>query len=185
MTRVPVRGAPARGAPARGAPAHRVPVQHHDDGAAGMVTLFAVLLFLGAAIAGIAAAGDLGVTAARARSAADAAALAGIATSPLVSAGDPGAFTDPPAGAAARQVAAANQARLVGDDTGGWPLRYRVTVEVEPATGWVRGLVGPVRAEAVGAVRPRLPPAPPTLPALPAPNPARRGAGTAVPTTER
>lgn len=130
-----------------------------DDGAAGMVTLFAVVLMLIGAVAGIAAAGDLSVTAARARSAADAAALAGIAMSPLVAAGDLAAFDDVMAGAAAREVAHANRARLVADDTGGWPLRYRVTVEVEPATGWVRRLVGPARAEAIAAVRPRLPPA--------------------------
>ena len=38
------------------------------------------------------------------------------------------------------------------------PLRYRVTVEVAPATAWVGRIVGPVRAQAVGAVR-LLPPA--------------------------
>ena len=126
-----------------------------SDGAAGMVVLFAVVLFVVGAVAGIAAAGDLSVSAARARSAADAAALAGIAMSPLVATGGPDAFADP--GATAREVADANRARVVDEDTAGWPLRYRVAVEVEPATGWVRRLVGPIRAEAVGAVRPRLP----------------------------
>ena len=122
-----------------------------EDGAAGLVTLFAVLLLVVVAVAGIAAAADLSVTAARARAAADAAALAGASVSPLVAPG-----RDEPATAAARRVALANRARLAADDSSGWPLRYRVTVEVDAATAWVRHMVGPVRAEAVAAVRPRL-----------------------------
>lgn len=154
----------------------RASVIGRDAGAAGMVTLFAVLLVLAGAIAGVTAAGDLSVTAARARAAADAAALAGIAMSPLVAAGESAVFADWPAGAAAREVAHANRARLVAEETVGWPLRYRVTVEVEPATGWVRRLVGPVRAKAVGAVRPRVPPAIDS---------GLQRAGLAVPTTGR
>ena len=121
-----------------------------DDGAIAIVTILALVLFTTGVLAGLAAAGDLSLAAARARTAADAAALAGIGASPLVGVASARAPAE-----AARTVARANGARLVREDTGRWPLRYGVTVEVEPATGWVRRIVGPVRAEAVGAARPR------------------------------
>lgn len=122
-----------------------------DHGAAGLVTLFAAVLILVVATAGITAAGDLSVTAARARAAADAAALAGMATSPLVGFGDVQAADD-----AAGRVAEANRGRLIGTRTSAWPLRYGVTVEMDPLTSWVRRFVGPVRAKAAAGVRPRL-----------------------------
>ena len=121
-----------------------------DDGAIAVVTMLALVLFTTGVLAGLAAAADLSLAAARARTAADAAALAGMAASPLVAVG-----TGDTPGEAARIVARANGARLVAEDTDRWPLRYRVTVEVAPATAWVGRIVGPVRAQAVGAVRPR------------------------------
>ena len=124
--------------------------RHAEDGAIAIVTIFSLTLFTTGVLAGLAAAADLSLAAARARTAADAAALAGMGASPLVAVG-----TERTAEEAAREVARANNARLVEEDTDRWPLRYAVTVEVEPATAWVRRLVGPVQAKAVGAVRPR------------------------------
>lgn len=121
-----------------------------EGGAIAVVTILALVLFTAGVLAGLAAAADLSLAAARARTAADAAALAGMGASPLV-----GVATAPTPGEAARAVARANGARFVAEDTGRWPLRYRVTVEVQPATAWVRRIVGPVSAQAVGAVRPR------------------------------
>lgn len=121
-----------------------------EDGAIAVVAILALVLFTAGVLAGLSAAADLSLTAARARTAADAAVLAGMGASPLVGA----ARTGEP-GQVARDVARANGARFVAEDTQRWPLGYRVTVEVEPATAWVRRIVGPVSAQAVGAVRPR------------------------------
>ena len=123
-----------------------------ETGNAGLVTVLATVALLTAAGAGLVAAGDLAWTAARARSAADAAALAGMATSPLVT---PLPETSPQE--AARTVATANGAAVVRSDLRGWPLRYRVTVRVEPALGWVRRALGQVTARAAAGVRPRTP----------------------------
>ena len=123
-----------------------------EAGNAGLVTVLATVALLTAAGAGLVAVGDLAWTAARARSAADAAALAGMATSPLVT---PLSSSSPQE--AARAVATANAAAVVRDDLRHWPLRYRVTVRVEPALGWVRRLVGEVTARAAAGVRPRTP----------------------------
>lgn len=119
------------------------------------MTLLAVLVFLGAAGAALVAVTDLSVTAARAQAAADAAALAGAGVSPLLLVGSSAQAPEP--AAAAREVARANGAIFVRGDTSSWPLRYGVTVEVAPRTGWVRKTIGPVRAEAVAGVRPRVP----------------------------
>lgn len=125
------------------------PAAADEAGSIGLVTLAAVAMFAVVAGAGLTAVTDLSAAASRARATADGAALAGAATSPLVR---PGALESPDA--AARQVAEANGAGFVRSDTGAWPLRYGVTVEVEPRTGWVRRVVGTLRASATGAVRP-------------------------------
>lgn len=124
---------------------------HDDCGSIAVVTLLGVLLVLCAVGAALVAVTDLSVTAARARAAADAAALAGAATSPLVTR-DASAHPDE----TAREVARANGAVLVRGDQRDWPLRYGATVEVLPRTVWVRRMVGPVRQAAIGAVRPRV-----------------------------
>ncbi|MGH8902205.1 MAG: hypothetical protein ACRDYA_11120, partial [Egibacteraceae bacterium] len=80
--------------------------------------------------------------------AADAAALAAMAASPVVS----GAGL--PEREAAR-AASANGARLVEVDTAGWPLRVRVTVEVQPGLEFRGLLMPPLRAHATAAARPR------------------------------
>ena len=123
-----------------------------QEGAAGLTTVLAVWIALAVTGVVLASAGDLAFTAARARAAADAAALAAMATSPLVG---PSPLED--ARATAQRVAAANGATITrGDDTG-WPLRYRVTVTVQPRTALVSRTVGPVAATAMAGVRPRTP----------------------------
>lgn len=126
-----------------------------DRGSIAVVTVLAMLLVLAVMGPALVAVTDLSVTAARARAAADAAALAGAATSPLVARGAP-EHPD----AAARAVTRANTAVFVRSDLRNWPLRYGVTVEVAPQTSWVRRIVGALREEAVGAVRPRVPDSP-------------------------
>ena len=126
-----------------------------ETGALAVVTLLALLLFTTGALAGLTAAADLSLTAARARAAADAAALAAMATSPLVARTSGAGLESADARTAAHRVATANGARLVDGDDGGWPLRYRATVEVDPLTAWVRRIISPVRDAALGAVRPR------------------------------
>lgn len=126
-----------------------------EGGAAGLTVILGAVLVVTVGVASVIAVADLAVTSARARTAADAAALAAVATSPLAAGPVPG---DPRA--AADRLAAANHAQIVDLDTAGWPLRYGVTVSVQPSTAWVRRLVGPLRAGAVAALRPRRPDAP-------------------------
>ena len=121
-----------------------------DRGAAGLTVVLGTVVVLVVGLVGVTAVADLALASARARVAADAAALAGVGASPLAG-GGPGA--DPRA--QARDLAAANDAELVATDDLGWPLRYGVTVAVQPSTPWVRRLVGPVRAGAAAALRPR------------------------------
>ena len=123
-----------------------------ERGAAGLTVVLGAVVVLVVGLAGVTAIADLALTSARARVAADAAALAAVGASPLAGAGA-GAPADPQA--QARQLAAANDAELVATDDFGWPLRYGVTVAVQPSTAWVRRLVGPVRAGAAAALRPR------------------------------
>lgn len=121
-----------------------------QDGAMGVtVALLVVVLAATVATAG-AAVVDLAVGATRARTAADAAALAAAGTSPLV-APDGRANTR----AVAAEAAAANGARLTAIGLAGQPLRYAVTVEVVPTTSWVRRAVGTLQARAAAGVRPR------------------------------
>jgi hypothetical protein len=108
-----------------------------ERGAAGLTLILATVLMVTVGLTGVTAVADLALTSARARSAADAGA----------------AGSDP--AAAARRLAAVNRAEIVELASHGWPLRYGVTVAVEPSTTWVRRLAGPVRAGAVAALRPR------------------------------
>lgn len=124
----------------------------HEDGAAGLTVILGAVLVVTVGLAGVTTVADLALTSARARTAADAAALAAVGTSPLAA----GAASDDPR-AAARRLAAANHAQVVDLQAHGWPLRYGVTVAVQPSTPWVRGLVGPLQAGAVAALRPRRP----------------------------
>ena len=127
-----------------------------QDGAMGIVVVLAVAVLFPMVGALLAGAGDVLVAAARARSAADAAALAGMAASPLVtSPADSAGGASPEA--AARRIAASNGAGLTSSDVRGWPLRYRAGVEVAPRLAWVRRIVGSVGATATAAVRPRTP----------------------------
>ena len=123
-----------------------------QDGAAGVVVTLGVALLLSVTGTMLAATADLMATAARARAAADAAALAGMATSPLVTPAAPAAGES--AESAARRFAAANGAELTRSDVEGWPLRYRVMVEAAPSLTWVQRIVGSVPAGATAAVRP-------------------------------
>ena len=133
---------------------------NRQDGATGLVMVLTVAVLLPVMGTVLAGAADLLVAAARARAAADAAALAGMATSPLVTA--PAGATgvdagDASPGAAARRIATANGAELTASDEKGWPLRYRVVVQAAPRMAWVRRIVGSVPATATAAVRPRTP----------------------------
>ena len=122
----------------------------HGTAAVSTVMLLVLLLTVGAAaVIGVT---DLAAATARARTAADAAALAAAGTSPLVAgAHEP---RDTPADAA-RRVAQANDARLLAIRLAQWPLRVTVEVQVEPATAWVRRAAGRITATAAAAVRPR------------------------------
>ncbi|HUH06876.1 MAG TPA: hypothetical protein VML96_03615 [Egibacteraceae bacterium] len=117
-------------------------------GSAALLTVLAgaALMLLGVAL--ILALADYGVTAARASTAADGAALAAMSMSPLVEgSGDPHA--------AAAQVAAANGATLRRLDVDGWPFNVEVEVVAIPATRLVRLAAPAVAARAAAAARPR------------------------------
>lgn len=118
-----------------------------DEGAVGLLTVVGGLIVAVAAVGVIAAVTVVGVAGARARTAADAAALAAMAASPLVSG------RGLPEREAAR-LAVANGARLVEVDTAGWPLRVRVTVEVQPGHRLESLLFPSLRAHATASARP-------------------------------
>lgn len=135
-------------------------VQRGQAGSIGLLTLLAGVIFAAVCLVVTVAAADVGVAAARARTAADAAALAAAGASPLA-----GGDGDPRA--AASSLAAANGARLVaccgappsghahtaGGSADGWPL---VVVEVEVRlrrSVFVAGSVA-VRARAGADLRP-------------------------------
>ncbi len=113
-------------------------------------------LLLGAAAVGLVTVVDVSLAAARARTAADAAALAAMSSSPLAG-GD-----DAPA-VAARAAAAANGARIAATDDRGWPLRYAVHAAVAPRTRVARSVVAVVQTRATAAVRPSGAPLDPPL----------------------
>jgi hypothetical protein len=132
-----------------------------ERGAAGLTMVLATVLMVTVGLTVVTAVADLALTSARARAAADAAALAAVTVSPLAGGGvapDWGRAADPRT--VAERLARANHGELVGVQPDGWPLRYGVTVVVEPVTGWVRRLVGPVQAGAVAGLRPRRAPSP-------------------------
>jgi hypothetical protein len=119
-------------------------VTRGDRGAAGLLTLGGALVACAVALAVVLAVTSVGVTAARARIAADAGALAAMGASPLAGgAGSPDKE--------AVRLAAANGATVVAVDRSGWPLRVVVEVQrgrrdppagalaVLPSIGW--GLV--------------------------------------------
>jgi len=120
---------------------------HSDRGGIAVWLAMALCLWLAGGVIVVTALTDLGVAVARARGAADAAALAGMAASPL--AGGSGAPRP-----AAVEAAAANAATLVATEEDGWPLRYAVTVSVQPLSPLVVAIAGPVQAKATAAVRP-------------------------------
>ena len=120
-----------------------------EDGAAGAVLLLAAVVMLAVTVPIVVAVIDVSATAARARGAADAAALAAMTTSPVLTTGD-----HEDAVTAARTVARANGTRLVETDKAGWPLRFSAEVEAIPALPWVARLTGGLRERATAALRP-------------------------------
>jgi murein DD-endopeptidase MepM/ murein hydrolase activator NlpD len=123
-------------------------------GSIGVAVLLAALLVGGAGATLLGAATDLGSSAIRARTAAEAAALAAAGVSPLA-----GGAGDPRQAAAA--AAAANGAELVACCAGGAPLETEATARVEPKHRLVRLMHPQVRATARAGLRP--PPDPPGL----------------------
>ena len=119
-----------------------------DSGFVAIWLAVAVLLVLGGAWLLVVVATDVHAAAARARTAADAAALAGMAESPIAGgSGDPAG--------AARNLAAANGGTVVELDRDGWPFRFAVTVRVAFRAPLLRRLApDAVIAEAAAGVRP-------------------------------
>lgn len=118
-----------------------------DNGGVGLTVVGAGLAFWWVGLVLLGCVVDLGVASARARTAADAAALAAMSTSPLVGGdGQP----DGPASALAR----ANGAEIVSTDRSQWPLQIAVEVRVAPTVALVRRVVGPVRARAAAIAVP-------------------------------
>jgi hypothetical protein len=118
-----------------------------ERGAVGLLTVIGGLIVAAMVIALITTAAGVGLAAARVRTAADAAALAAMAASPVIRG------SELPEREAAR-VASANGARLVEVDTTGWPLRVRVAVEVQPRWKLTNLPMPPLRAHATAAARP-------------------------------
>lgn len=119
-----------------------------EDGGIAIVSAVTAMLLSVAALGLTSAVLDYGVAAARARTAADAAALAAMSASPLAAGtGTPGPRAD--------VVAEANGARVRRIDDDAWPLRVRVVVEVMPRSRAVSALTGAVEATATAQVRPR------------------------------
>lgn len=118
-----------------------------ERGGVALLAVIAAVLVLAVAIGGLAVSVDLHAAHARARLAADAAALAGIAASPLVGGdGDPAA--------AAEQLATVNGGRVVELDRSGWPLRVTVVTATEPRLALTATLGVEVRARAAAQLRP-------------------------------
>lgn len=127
-------------------------------GSAGLLAVMSATVSLALALVTVSAVCDLGVTAGRARVAADAAALAAMAASPLA-----GGDGDPDG--AARRLAAANDATVtaverspqtLGEVPGmaGWPFAVTVETIVIPRTSLVRAVVPAVAARAAARVEP-------------------------------
>ncbi|MPZ73983.1 MAG: hypothetical protein GEU74_12270 [Nitriliruptorales bacterium] len=124
-----------------------------DSGSTALTAVLEIAALLVVSVAGVVAVADLAVTSAQARAAADASALAAVATSPLLAA--PGGGGEAAAVAAARSTASRNGATLAATDLQRWPLRIHLEVTVTPRTPWLRRIVGPMTAGATAAVRPR------------------------------
>ena len=121
-------------------------LRHDQEGSAVLSFVLGLTLLFVGAVAALQLVTDLSAAAARARTAADAAALAGMAASPLVGgAGDPEAL--------ARAMAARNGAVLVRLDERHWPLRLGVTVRGTPTSPLLAPFA--VRLNAAAGVRPR------------------------------
>lgn len=128
-----------------------------QGGGAGLLSVLSATVSLTLALVAVTAVCDLGATAGRARVAADAAALAAMAASPLA-----GGDGDPDA--AARRLAGVNDARVtavertphsLGEIPGmaGWPFAVTVEAVVVPRTGLVRAVVPAVAARAAARVQ--------------------------------
>ncbi|MBW3602433.1 MAG: hypothetical protein KY434_07030 [Actinobacteria bacterium] len=139
--------------------ATRRPVDRGSQaGGAGLLAVLSASVSLALGLAAVTAVCDLGVTAGRARAAADAVALAAMAASPLA-----GGDGDPHA--AARRLAAANDAHVTAVERSGnalgtvtgirdWPFAVTVEAAVTPRTHLVRAIVPAVPARAAARVEP-------------------------------
>lgn len=125
-----------------------------ESGGVAVFLVTATFALLGVGLVVLSAVTDLGIAAARARTAADAAALAGAGASSLI--GGDGAMCDH-----ARRAAKANDGRLLrcrpaataaAGASGGSAVE--VEVAVGPRIPLVRTLVGDVRARAAAGLRP-------------------------------
>lgn len=129
-------------------------MERGEHGGAALLAVLGTFILLSAGLLVLSAVTDLGIAAARARTAADAAALAGAGASPLIG-GDGDTCDD------ARRGAEANDGRLLrcrsaatvaaGASAGS---AVEVEVAVEPRNALVRRLVGDVRARAAAGLRP-------------------------------
>jgi len=125
-----------------------------EHGSVALLVLAGGVVLLSTGLLVLSVVTDVGVAAARARTAADAAALAAVGTAPLL-----GGNGD--ACAAARRTAEANGAEvlrcMLGEaTTGGSPQpAAQVEVEVPPAGSLARAVVPAVPARAAAALRPR------------------------------
>lgn len=126
----------------------------NDRGSIALLVLAGGVTLLAAGLLILSVFTDVGVTAARARTAADAAALAAVATNPLLGG-------DGDACAAARHTAQANGAEVLHCRLGGEGPHpnpqpaVQVEVEVAPAGPLARALVRALPARAAAALRPR------------------------------
>lgn len=129
-----------------------------QTGGAGLLAVLSATVSLALALVAVTAVCDFGATAARARVAADAAALAAMAASPLA-----GGHGDPDA--AARRLAGANDAKVTAVErspgtlgevpgTAGWPFAVTVEAAAIPRTGLVHAVVPAVVARAAARVEP-------------------------------
>lgn len=117
-----------------------------EQGFVGLSYLLVTLLLFTGALVALLLVADVAATYARARTAADGAALAGMATSYLT-----GGDGEPER--AAREVAARNGAQLVRIEQEGWPLRLDVTVTARPASPLLSGIGHRVTARSSAGLR--------------------------------
>ncbi|MPZ86682.1 MAG: hypothetical protein GEU81_01150 [Nitriliruptorales bacterium] len=132
-----------------------------EQGAVALLVLMAMFVLSAAGLVVLGAVTDLAVTAARARTAADSAALAAVGATPLLGG-------DGDTCAAASDAAEANNGRLVRCESAGAPGASGATgsgvlveVAVAPDRQLVRTLAGDIQAKAAAGLRPT---SGPTLP---------------------